>query len=102
MYDPKYKAVTSRYRAQMEQYIASVTAPDMYTVVIKTLTPWASLLPMFANQPFILPKHVWERFQPAEINSTELNQVPQVVSGAFVPVKWDRGSQYQRKRNALH
>ena len=99
MYDPKYKDVKSRYRSQLEQYLASVTAPDKYTVVFKTSTPYAPLLDTFANLPLILPKHVWEKLQPAEINSSDMNQVPTVGSGAFLPVKWDKGAQYQMKRN---
>jgi peptide/nickel transport system substrate-binding protein len=99
LYDPKYKAVTSRFRAQAEQYMASVTAVDQYTVVFKTVTPWAAFLYAWANSPFILPKHVWEGLQPAEINSTTMNQVPTVVSGVMAPVKWDKGAQYQLKRN---
>jgi peptide/nickel transport system substrate-binding protein len=100
MFDPKFKAVTSRFRAQLEQYLASVTAPDAKTVVFKTTKPYAPFVITFMNIG-ILPKHVWEKLQPAEVNSTPLNQVPQVVSGAMVPVKWDKGSQYQLKRNDL-
>lgn len=33
------------------------------------------------------------------MNSTELNQVPTVGTGPFLPVKWDKGARYQRKRN---
>ena len=31
-----------------------------------------------------------------------MNQVPTVVSGAMIPVKWDKGTQYQMKRNDLY
>jgi peptide/nickel transport system substrate-binding protein len=102
MYDPKFKAVISRFRAQAEQYVASVTAPDPHTVVFKTTTPWSAFMNNLANIPLILPKHVWEKLQPAEINSTEMNQVPTVVSGAFIPQRWDKGAQYQMKRNDLY
>jgi len=98
MFDPKFKAVTSRFRSQLEQHLASVTAPDQKTVVFKTTTPYAPFVITFMNIG-ILPKHVWEKLQPAEINSTPLNQVPEIVSGAMIPVKWDKGSQYQLKRN---
>ncbi len=98
MFDPKYKAVTSRYRSQLEQYLASATAPDKSTVVFKTTSAYAPFLISFGTLP-ILPKHVWETLQPAAMNSSEMNQVPTVGSGPFLPVKWDKGAQYQLKRN---
>jgi len=98
MYDPKYKAVTSRFRAQLEEHLASVTATDARTVVFKTKGAYAPFTITFMNIG-ILPKHVWEKLQPAEINSSKLNQVPEVVSGVMIPVKWDKGSQYEMKRN---
>lgn len=100
MFDPKYKAVTSRFRSQLETYLASVTAPDAKTVVFKTTKPYAPFVITFMNIG-ILPKAVWSKLQPAEINSTPLNQVPEVVSGPMIPVKWDKGTQYQLKRNPL-
>jgi len=100
MFDPKYKAVTSRFRAQLEQYLASVSATDSKTVVFKTTKPYAPFVITFMNLG-ILPKHVWEKLQPAEINSSTMNQVPEVGSGVMLPVKWDKGSQYQLKRNDL-
>ena len=100
MYDPKFKAVTSRFRSQLEQHLASVTSPDPQTIVFKTTTPYAPFVITFMNLG-ILPKHVWEKLQPAEVNSSPLNQVPEVVSGAMIPVKWDKGGQYQMKRNDL-
>jgi len=100
MYDPKYKEVKSRFRAQLEQYLASVTAPDPYTVVVRTTTVYAPFLISYGGIG-ILPKHVWSKLSPAEINSSEMNQVPTVVSGAMTPVRWDKGSQYTMKRNDL-
>lgn len=101
MYDPQYKAVTSRYRSQLEQHLASVTAVDQKTVVFKTKGPYAPFIISFINFA-ILPKHVWSTLQPAAINSSPMNQVPTVVSGAMIPVKWDKGTQYQMKRNDLY
>ena len=100
MYDPKYKEVKSRFRAQLEQYLASATAPDPYTVVMRTTTVYAPFLISYGGIG-ILPKHVWEKLSPAETNSSEMNQVPTVVSGAMAPVRWDKGSQYVTKRNDL-
>jgi peptide/nickel transport system substrate-binding protein len=98
MFDPQYKAVTSRYRSQLEAHLDSVTAPDSKTVIFKTKGPYApfpiSFLPIG-----ILPKHVWSTLQPGAINSSPMNQVPTVVNGPMIPVKWDKGSQYEMKRN---
>lgn len=101
LYDPKWKAARARYRAQGEQYIQSVTASDPLTVVIKTTSTYAPFLAVFCatNSGGILPKHVWEKLTPQEMVSSELNTMPTVVSGAMVPVKWDKGSQYVVKRN---
>ena len=103
LYDPKWKAAKARYRPQAEQYIDSVTATDPYTVVARTKTPYAPFLAIFANPTGstggILPKHVWEKVAPEVMSNSEMNNLPTVVSGAMVPVKWDKGSQYVVKRN---
>src|SRR5262245_19563538 len=39
-----YKAINSRYWPDLEQYLASVTAPDKFTVIMKTKTPYAPFL----------------------------------------------------------
>jgi peptide/nickel transport system substrate-binding protein len=101
MFDPQYKAVTSRYRAQLEAHLDSVTAPDQKTIIFKTKGPYAPFLYSFIGIG-ILPKHVWSTLQPGAINSSPMNQVPTVVSGFMIPVKWDKGTQYQMKRNDLY
>ncbi len=98
MFDPKYAAVKSRYRAQLTEYLASVTAVDPQTVLFKTTKVYAPFVVTFMVLG-ILPKAVWEKLAPADVNSTEMNQVPTVVSGAMLPVKWDKGSQYTLRRN---
>ena len=99
MFDPAYRAVSSRHRAQLTRYLASVTAADPRTVVFKTTSPYAPFVITFLATIGILPRHVWSKLPPAEINSTPLNQVPEVVSGVMVPVHWDKGARYQLKRN---
>src|SRR5262249_56854983 len=88
MYDPKYAAVTSRFRSQLTSHLDSVTAPDQKTIIFKTKSPYAPFVISFLNIG-ILPAHIWSKMQPADINSTTLNQVPEVVSGVMVPFKWD-------------
>jgi peptide/nickel transport system substrate-binding protein len=99
MYDPKYADVKSRFRSDISRYVDSVAAPDPSTVVIKTKVPYAPFLPSYATTFGVLPKHVWEKLSPAEMNSSDMNQVPTVVNGAFLPVKWDKGQAYTVKRN---
>jgi peptide/nickel transport system substrate-binding protein len=103
MYAPEWKGAKARYRPQAEQYIQSVTAADPQTVVIKTTKIFAPFLITFCTGTSgtggILPKHVWEKLKPEAMPSSEMNNLPTVVSGAMVPVKWDKGSQYVIKRN---
>lgn len=103
MYAPEWKGAKARYRPQAEQYIQSVTAADPQTVVIKTTKVFAPFLITFctgtSSTGGILPKHVWQKLKPEEMASSEMNNLPTVVSGAMVPVKWDKGSQYVIKRN---
>jgi len=103
MYAPEWKGAKARYRPQAEQYIQSVTAADPQTVVIKTTKVFAPFLITFCTGTSgtggILPKHVWEKLRPEAMPSSEMNNLPTVVSGAMAPVKWDKGSQYVIKRN---
>ena len=98
MYDPKWKAVKSRYRPDFEEYVKSAVATDKYTVVLTMNKVWASFMDQYSTTG-ILPKAVWEKLEPAAINSSDMNQVPTVVSGAMIPVKWDKGQQYTMKAN---
>ncbi len=100
MYDPAYKAVRSRQRPELEQYIDFVKAIDPFTVVIKTKTVFAPFLDSFCTPHFgILPKHVLEKLKPDEINNADFNTAPTVVSGAFKFVKWEKGAQVTLARN---
>ncbi len=98
MYDPKWKAAKSRYRPDFEAYMKSAVATDKYTVTLTMNKVWASFLDNYGTTG-IMPKHVWEKLEPAAVNSSDMNQVPTVVNGAFVPVKWDKGQQYTMKKN---
>lgn len=98
LYDPKYKAAKSRYRPDFEEYMKSAVANDKYTVTLTMNKVWASFMDAYATTG-ILPKAVWEKLDPAAINSSDMNQTPTVVSGAMIPVKWDKGQQYTMKAN---
>lgn len=98
-----YKAINSRYWPDLEQYLASVTAPDKYTVVMKTKTPYAPFLTNYVFAP--LPKHVLEpvvRQSPADFRKADFNFAPTVVSGPFQFDRWDKSQQVVVKANPKH
>jgi len=95
-----YRAINTRNWPDLEQYIASVTAPDKYTVVIKTKVPYGPFLTNYALSP--LPKHVMEQAaisNPADFKKQDFNTNPQVVNGVFLFDRWDRGAQVTLKAN---
>jgi len=98
MLDPAYKDVRSSFRGDLVAYIASLSAPDPYTVVFKLKTPFA---PFLANHGWhgILPKHVLGDLAPAQLNTTSFNTAPTVVSGAFKFVEWVKGDHVTLSRN---
>jgi len=97
-YDPKYKDVASPRRGDLSKYIASVTAQDPKTVVIKTTQVFA---PFLANHALygILPKHVLGDLDPKAVNTADFNTGPSVTNGAFKFVKWEKGQQVTLARN---
>ena len=96
--DPKYADVSSPRRGDLSKYIASVTAPDPQTVVIKTTEVFAPFLGSHAEYG-ILPKHVLGSMSAKEINTADFNTAPSVVNGPFKFVKWDKGQQVTLARN---
>lgn len=90
MWDPKYKDVNSPRRADLEQYVESITAPDATTIVFKTKTIYA---PFAISQLSygVLPRKEWGNLAPKEVNSTALNSAPTVTNGAFKNVVWKKG-----------
>ena len=97
-YDPKYADVSSPRRGDLSKYIASMTAPDPQTVVIKTSEVFAPFLGSHAEYG-ILPKHVLGSMSAKEINTADFNTAPSVVNGPFKFVKWDKGQQVTLARN---
>ena len=98
-----YKSINSRYWPDLEQYLASVTALDKYTVVMKTKTPYAPFLTDYTFAP--LPKHVLEpvvRKAPADFRKADYNFAPTVVSGPFQFDRWDKSQQVVVKANPKH
>jgi peptide/nickel transport system substrate-binding protein len=95
-----YKAINTRNWPDLEKYIASVTAPDKYTLVVKTKVPYGPFLDNYTLSP--LPKHVMEQAaisNPADFKKQGFNTAPQVFSGPFQFDRWDKGSQTVLKAN---
>jgi peptide/nickel transport system substrate-binding protein len=98
MFDPGFKDVRSPFRADLQAYIASLAAPDPYTIVFKLKSPYA---PFLANHGWhgILPKHVLGPLTPAALNTSPFNAAPTVVSGAFKFGEWVKGDHVTLIRN---
>ncbi|HEV2035814.1 MAG TPA: ABC transporter substrate-binding protein [Candidatus Dormibacteraeota bacterium] len=97
-YDPKYADVSSPRRGDLSKYIASVTAPDPQTVVIKTTQVFAPFLGSHGSYG-ILPKHILGNMTSKEINTADFNSGPSVTNGPFKFIKWDKGQQVTLARN---
>ncbi|HEX6547335.1 MAG TPA: ABC transporter substrate-binding protein [Candidatus Dormibacteraeota bacterium] len=98
-----YKKINSRYYPDLEQYLDTVTAPDKFTVVMKTKTPYAPFLTGYAFGP--LPKHVLEPVainSPADFRKNDYLTAPTVVSGAFTFGKWDKTQQVVLNANSKY
>jgi peptide/nickel transport system substrate-binding protein len=84
-------AVDSKYPYD---YLASLTAPDDYTVVMTFDEPFAPWLPNFWGNGNILPKHVLEPVYQSEgtIQNAAWNLAPTVGCGPFLFEEWESGS----------
>jgi peptide/nickel transport system substrate-binding protein len=98
IFAPQYQGVNSPRRGDFTQHVASISAPDPQTFVIKTKKPYAPLLVSHGSYG-IMPKHVLGSLPPAAINTADFNTGPTVVNGAFKFVRWDRGSKVVFERN---
>jgi peptide/nickel transport system substrate-binding protein len=101
IFAPEYAVVSSPRRGDFTQHVASISAPDPGTFVIKTRKPYAPLLASHGLYG-ILPKHVLGNLPPAAINNADYNSAPTVTSGAFKFVRWDKGSQVVFARNPTY
>jgi peptide/nickel transport system substrate-binding protein len=100
-----YRSINSRFWPDLEQYLASVTAPDKYTVVIKTKTPYAPFLTNYVAGIPPVPKHVLEpvvQKSAADFRKADFNFAPTVVSGPFQFDRWDKSQQVVLKANPKH
>ncbi len=98
-----YKAINSRYWPDLETYLDSVTAPDKFTVIIKTKVPYAPFLTNYTFPP--LPKHILQPVvekAPPDFRKADFNFAPTAVSGPFAFDRWDKSQQVVLKANPKH
>jgi peptide/nickel transport system substrate-binding protein len=98
MFDPAYKDFPFSRRAQAEQNIESVSAPDKYTVVITTKKVYAPLILQFGMWG-LMPAHVLGQLSAKDLTTAPFNQNPNVTNGVFKFVKWEKGNQISFARN---
>ena len=92
------KDFTSRYRAQLEGYLTSITAKDPQTVVFQFAKVLANFVDTHCRYG-ILPKHVLGSVTPKALNTHDYFTAPTLASGVFKFVKWDKGQQVVLERN---
>ncbi len=95
---PETKDFVSRYRADLEGYLQSVTAPDPQTIVFKFSKVLANFVDSHCRRG-ILPKHVLGSIAPKALNTHDFFSGPSVTNGVFKFVKWDKGQQVVLARN---
>jgi peptide/nickel transport system substrate-binding protein len=98
MFLPETKDFVSRYRADLEGYLQSVTAQDPQTVVFKFSKVQASFVDSHCKRG-ILPKHILGNVAPKALNTHDFFSGPTVTNGVFKFVKWDKGQQVVFARN---
>jgi peptide/nickel transport system substrate-binding protein len=98
MFLPETKDFVSRYRADLDGYLQSVTAPDPQTVVFKFSKVQAAFVDSHCRRG-ILPKHILGTVAPKALNTHDFFSGPTVTNGVFKFVKWDKGQQVVLARN---
>jgi peptide/nickel transport system substrate-binding protein len=98
MFLPETKAFISRYRANLEGYLESVTAQDPQTVVFRFSKVLANFLDTHCRYG-VLPKHVLGNVDLKALNTHDFFHGPTVSSGVFKFVRWDKGQQVVLARN---
>jgi len=98
MFLPETKDFVSRYRADLEGYLQSVTAKDPQTVVFQFSKVQASFVDSHCRRG-ILPKHILGTVTPKALNTHDFMSGPTVTSGVFKFVRWDKGQQVVLARN---
>jgi peptide/nickel transport system substrate-binding protein len=98
IFAPNTKDFVSRYRANLEGFVNSVTASDPQTVVFQLNKVLANFVDTHCRYG-ILPKHVLGDTAPKALNTHAFFSGPTVSSGVFKFVRWDKGQQVVLARN---
>jgi peptide/nickel transport system substrate-binding protein len=99
MYSPDTKDYVSRYRANLEGFMQSVTATDPQTVVFRFSKVLANFVDTHCRYG-ILPKHILGSVTPKALNTHDFfTKGPTVSSGVFKFNRWDKGQQVVLERN---
>ena len=102
MFQPDTKDFVSRYRANLEGYVKSVTAQDPQTVVFQFSKVLANFVDTHCRYG-ILPKHLLGAVAPKALNTHDsFTKGPSVSSGVFKFNRWDKGQQVVLERNPNH
>lgn len=82
--------------------IPSLEAKDEHTVVLKTKRPVDPnyIKSMLGFEVYIIPKHVFEKIQPADIATSDAATKPTVTSGAFKFVDYKTNDHVELAANA--
>ena len=93
------KDFVSRYRANLEGFLQSVTATDPQTVVFKFSKILANFVDTHCRYG-ILPKHILGSATPKALNTHDFfTKGPTASSGVFKFTRWDKGQQVVLERN---
>lgn len=76
---------------------ATALAPDVVQIVCSR--PKADMEHIFLP---ILPKHVWEKVDPAKAQTNHVNKPPIVGTGPFITTEFKRGSHLKMERNPYY
>lgn len=81
--------------------IASITAPDPYTVVVHLKRPYAPAIYLFrcANQGAIVPAHLLERYR--DLNRVAFNEHP-IGTGPYRVISWSHGQRLRFEANPYY
>jgi peptide/nickel transport system substrate-binding protein len=101
-----YQAVMNPANNLEQRYgfdrVASVTAPDPYTVVVRTKVPFSPIIGWFFggdNNYTILPAHLLASYK--NLNNVSFNAAP-VGSGPYRLERWDHGNRLLLTANPMY
>lgn len=80
------------------ELVDKIETPDAYTVVIKMKSVDSGLIPTLALN-YIIPKHIWEKVDPAKAKESEFNKSKVIGNGPYKFVSWSKAERVVLVRN---